>query len=111
MQWNDSRKNIIKEENKLKREYSEIVSNTLESIMKSEDNASRALSIIFASALSASSNEIAAARLRKEFGHPPGKANDPLGDQLTWEQFLTKYSAQEIWFITNDGDYLTKYEK
>lgn len=110
-QWNDTRKSILKEENKLKNEYSLIVNNTLESIMRSEDNVSKSLSIIFSSAKRASSSEILSARLRKELGNPPGKSGDPLGDQLTWEQFLTIYSTQEIWLITNDNDYLTRYEK
>jgi hypothetical protein len=108
-QWNDSRKSIIQEENKLKNEYSKIVSSTLQSIMVSEDNVSKELSTIFTSAKSASQDEIVAARLRKELGNPPGKPNDPLGDQLTWEQLLTKYSAQEIWLITDDRDFLTEY--
>lgn len=108
-QWNDSRKNIIQEEEKLKKEYSRIVSSTLQSIMTSEDNVSKELSTIFTFAKSASQDEIEAARLRKELGNPPGKSNDPLGDQLTWEQLLTKYSTQEIWLITDDRDYLTEY--
>lgn len=108
-QWADSRKNIIQEEEKLKKEYSQIVSSTLQSIMESEDNVSKMLATIFTSAKSATTGEIVAARLRKELGNPPGKSNDPLGDQLTWEQFLTKYSNQEIWLITADRDYLTKH--
>lgn len=107
--WNDSRNNIIQEENKLKKAYSKIVSSTLQSIMTSDDNVSKALSTIFSSSQSASATEMVAARLRKELGNPPGKPSDPLGDQLTWEQFLTKYSAQEVWFITADRDYLTEY--
>jgi len=107
-QWNDSRNNILIEERKLKKEYSEIVSSTLQSIMVSEDHVSKVLFNIFTSAKSASPDEIVAARLRKELGNPPGKSNDPLGDQLTWEQFLTKYSNQEIWLITADRDYLTR---
>jgi hypothetical protein len=108
-QWNDSRKSIIQEEEKLKKEYSKIVSSTLQSIMVSDDNVSKELSTIFTSAKSASQDEIVAARLRKELGNPPGKPNDLLGDQLTWEQLLTKYSAQEIWLITDDRDFLTEY--
>lgn len=108
-QWNDNRNNIIQEEENLKKEYSQIVSSTLQAIMASEDNVSKELSTIFMSAQSASTEEIVAARLRKELGNPPGKSNDPLGDQLNWEQFLTKYSNQEIWLITDDRDYLSEY--
>lgn len=107
--WNDSRNNLLQKEEKLKKEYSQIVSSTLQSIMTSDDNVSKSLSTIFSSSQQASTAEISAARLRKELGNPPGKSGDPLGDQLTWEQFLSKYSAQEVWIITADRDYLTKY--
>ncbi|MFT4907567.1 MAG: hypothetical protein ACI978_001650 [Oleispira sp.] len=92
--WNEDRAEIIKDEERLKKEYSEIVSDTLHSIMASEDNVSNELSKIFTSVHSASSEEIITARLRKELGNPPGKSSDPLGDQLIWEQFLTRYSTQ-----------------
>jgi hypothetical protein len=107
--WNDDRVEIIKDEERLKKEYSEIVNDTLHSIMASEDNVSNELSKIFTSVHSASSEEIIAARLRKELGNPPGKPSDPLGDQLTWEQFLTKYSTQEVWIITADEDYYSEF--
>lgn len=107
--WNKKRNKIINDENELKKEYCNIVSNTLESIMNSTDAVSIELEKIFALAKPPSFDDIDAARLRKEIGNPPGKAKDPLGDQLSWEQFLRHYKGSEIWIITNDGDYLSQY--
>ena len=51
------------------------------------------------------------AKERKLFGNPPGKNNDPLGDQVSWEQILTKCKNKpSVWIITKDSDYATKYE-
>jgi hypothetical protein len=50
-------------------------------------------------------NELAAER-----GRAPGKANNPLGDQINWEQLLTKISTSaEAWIISRDPDYCYKY--
>src|ERR1700722_11947028 len=44
-------------------------------------------------------------------GNPPGKNNDPLGDQVSWEQILRKAAGKpSLWVITKDSDYATKYE-
>lgn len=46
------------------------------------------------------------ARERKMRGNPPGKANGPLGDQLTWEQVLrASQGKKRIWLISKDNDY------
>jgi hypothetical protein len=35
---------------------------------------------------------------------------DPLGDQLSWEQFLTRAIGRpKLWIISNDSDYLTTF--
>lgn len=107
--WNKKRNKVIREENELKNEYCNIVSNTLQLIMNSKDVVSIKLEKIFALAKSPTLADLEAARLRKETGNPPGKAKDPLGDQLSWEQFLQHYNGNEIWIITNDGDYLSQY--
>jgi hypothetical protein len=52
------------------------------------------------------------ARDRKERGNPPGKRDNPLGDQITWEQLLTYCKGMKrIWIITGDDDYGIKYAK
>lgn len=108
--WNKKRNKIIKEENELKKEYCNIVSNTLQLIMNSTDVVSIELDKIFELAKLPSLDDLESARLRKETGNPPGKTKDPLGDQLSWEQLLRHYIiGNEIWVITNDGDYLSQY--
>jgi len=109
--WNRNRTKIIDQENTSIKEYSEIVSGILMSIMQSTDNVSVELEKVFNLSKSPSKAEIISARIRKELGNPPGKFGDPLGDQLTWEQFLTIYDNQEVWIITNDNDFFSKYEK
>ncbi len=52
------------------------------------------------------------ARDRKERGNPPGKLEDPLGDQITWEQLLTYCKgAKQLWIITEDQDYFIRHNK
>ena len=109
--WNKKRTKIINQENDLKIEYSEIVSDILSPIMKSTDNVSVELDKVFNLSKSPSEDEIKAARIRKELGNPPGKPADSLGDQLLWEQFLSTYDNQEVWIITNDRDFLSEYNK
>jgi hypothetical protein len=39
-------------------------------------------------------------------GNPPGKRSDPLGDQISWQQFLDALKGEKrVWIITRDGDY------
>jgi len=53
------------------------------------------------------------AKKRKVVGNPPGKKNDPLGDEINWEILLESIdkSTSELIIISNDSDYLTEYEK
>ncbi|PHS65685.1 MAG: hypothetical protein COB00_10700 [Alcanivorax sp.] len=78
---------------------------------KSEDEVSISLSSIFSRAVEANDDELERARLRKELGNPPGKKG-PLGDELLWEQLLTKLRGKtKLWLITSDSDFATKHEK
>ncbi|HEX5716458.1 MAG TPA: PIN domain-containing protein, partial [Thermoanaerobaculia bacterium] len=82
----------------------------MEQISRSEDDVSRALAQIFASAVPHSAEELKRARDRREFGNPPGKGTNPLGDQLTWEQILSHFEGKtKLWIISRDGDYGTVY--
>ncbi|MBU4463360.1 MAG: DUF2779 domain-containing protein, partial [Proteobacteria bacterium] len=109
-EWNKKRLKIIDQENKIKNEYSDMISGRLTSIMNSTDNVSIKLDTIFSLSRSPSENEMKLAKARKLLGNPPGKANDPIGDQLTWEQFLSFYNGEEIWIITNDNDFSVEYK-
>ena len=82
----------------------------IEQISRSEDEVSKALSLIFSKAVPHSSEELRRARDRRELGNPPGKSTNPIGDQLTWEQILTHFKGKKrLWIISRDGDYGTVY--
>jgi len=81
----------------------------LQRISRSEDKVSKALDAIFSNAVTHTSEEFHRARERKERGNPPGKPEDSLGDQLTWEQLLSHCKDKsKLWMITNDLDYCVK---
>jgi hypothetical protein len=109
--WNQKSKDLYDEQDRIRKELKNLINETLDNIMLSGDKVSRVLDQLFEKAIAASDSEIQLARNRKELGNPPGKPNDPLGDQVTWEQFL-KYSinAENIWIITNDNDYIINFE-
>jgi hypothetical protein len=87
----------------------DIYQQTLEHVSKGEDQISKSLEDVFFNPLKPSAEEHERARLRKELGIPPGKKNDPIGDELSWEQLLTfrKNNKCEIWLISKDEDFYT----
>jgi len=79
----------------------------LNQVSHSTDAVSQMLKPIFESAIPASEDELDRARMRREFGHPPGKGRDPLGDQLSWEQVLSRIeSGSHVWVVSKDSDFL-----
>jgi hypothetical protein len=79
--------------------------------MCSNDKFSQIFHLLFEDAVVASEDEIQKARYRREVGNPPGKPDDPLGDQISWEQFKKKSRESEnILIITNDRDYYTDFK-
>jgi hypothetical protein len=94
-------------------EMTVLVTNALSKISRSEDEVSRRLRDLFDNkVISPSPCEMQRARDRKERGNPPGKREDPLGDQVTWEQLLTYgKGAKQLWIITEDQDYFIKHNK
>ena len=111
-------KNIRKKdelENKRRALY-ESISNyhlkNIRSILDGNDDVSRAITPLKSFMLTASGAELKRARLRKELGNPPGKKNDPLGDQISWEQLLSRISGKRsVWIVTNDSDFFERTEK
>lgn len=90
------------------------VGDLLLQISQSDDDVSKAFARIFGRAEDADLSELDRARARKERGIAPGKPDDSLGDQISWEQFLTsteKENWAEVWIISRDGDFCTKYAK
>jgi hypothetical protein len=89
----------------------ELVHKSLDLISKSADDVSRQLSVLFKDAVPPTGDQVAKARWRREIGNPPGKPEDPLGDQLTWEQLLeVSRKDDHLWIVTADTDYLTIHE-
>ena len=111
----DQRKDILQQMREITKKISNVntevdilVLSIMEQISRSEDEVSKALLPIFDKAVSHSSKELQGARERKEFGNPPGKSANPIGDQLTWEQILTRFKGKKrLWIISRDGDYGT----
>lgn len=109
--WNSQSKEIYQKNQKLSKELEDIIHKTLEEIMCSSDKVSHTFRLLFEGALEASEHEILAGRYRREVGNPPGKPNDPLGDQVSWEQFKNcSRDSENIWIITKDTDYYTAFK-
>lgn len=81
-------------------------------ITAGQDAASKTLDEIFATAISPTPEELNAARKRREVGNPPGKMNNPLGDQISWEQLLTRFDGKSpLIIVSKDDDYSVKFGK
>jgi len=95
---------------KTRDEFGKLTQELLEQVSQSNDEVSKALSVIFSKAVAPNAQELERAKQRKVHGNPPGKDNDPLGDQLSWEQILTKCKEKpRLWVITKDSDYATEH--
>jgi hypothetical protein len=105
---------IFEQAREAKKQIEQHAANTLSLISRSEDDVSRRLEALFAKAIQPNKDEMQQARDRKERGNPPGKVDDPLGDQITWEQFLSycqREKVNRLWIITTDSDYCLTYGK
>jgi len=105
-------KEIHNQTKTLKKALEKQALDNLDKISQSKDEVSVALEKIFANAVNHDEDQLQRARLRKESGKAPGKKNDPLGDQLNWEQILSQLQGKSrLWIISGDGDFLTEYNK
>ena len=100
---------------KTKEDFRKLTHDLLGQIVRSEDEVSKRLAVIFSHALIPTTDEVRLASHRKRFGNPPGKKADTLGDQLSWEQLLTycKNNVEDkpkLWIVTNDSDYATEHD-
>ena len=112
LNWNKKREELENQNMLLSEELEAIFTENLLKISSSSDSVSLKLKSIFKNKIKESEVEYLKAKKRKEIGNPPGKHNDTLGDQITWEQFLNKIQmAEEAWIISNDFDYFTLYNK
>jgi hypothetical protein len=112
----DSLKEIKNGRKDLKSAHEELVKKVkdfhlknIKSIVDGRDDVSRAISHLKVTEPTA--EQMDRARHRKEVGNPPGKPDDPLGDQISWEQLIDKVTNKSsIWLVSNDGDYLVRAE-
>ena len=109
--WNKKRKNLelmFKDSNQ---DLHFILDNVLNSISESSDNISKLLEEIFSAARPAQVNELINARIRRELGNPPGKSDDPLGDQLSWEMLINSLdNISTLYIVSTDRDYFTEHK-
>jgi len=109
--WNKNLDDLKQGHKALVAERKAIVTAHVKHICDGVDGVSIGFGEIFSDVCEATKDQLTQARLRREFGNPPGKAEDPLGDQLCWEQFLgVLQRGDRIWLVTNDLDYLVSYE-
>jgi hypothetical protein len=102
---------IVKKIDQLNKDVDTLARAILDQIYQSQDEVSRALAPIFARAVAHSPAEFQRAQERRQRGNPPGKSQNALGDQLTWEQILTCFAGKkQLWIISRDGDCGTVYE-
>jgi hypothetical protein len=93
-----------------KEAYRKLTHDVLEQVSQSRDEMSKGLDDLFLRAVPPNEGELKRAWARKERGNPPGKPDDPLGDELSWEQILSSYKDKpRLWIITKDSDYGAVY--
>jgi hypothetical protein len=96
---------------KLNTDVDKLEMGIMDQIYQSRDQVSKILAPIFTRAVAHSRAELQRAKERRERGNPPGKGTSPVGDQLSWEQILTRFAGKKrLWVISRDGDYGTIHE-
>ncbi len=110
--WNKTRKELESKVAESNEALRPILAEVLLDVSRSKDNVSLLLGKLFTVAVKPTEIELARARLRKDTGNPPGKRVDPLGDQLSWEQLLTRVEdIKKLWIVSMDRDYFTEHDK
>lgn len=110
--WNKETRELTSKIQEQKSKLKDITSSLLENIIKSDDSVSNSLQKIFDNALVQTDQEFNEAEYRKATGNPPGKKNDPIGDELSWEQLLNNIAGiSDIFIVSNDGDFMLEFNK
>lgn len=111
-EWNKSSSKLTSDYKASKVALSDVTEHLLNKIMKSEDAASISLAKLFEAATQPTDDNKLKAKNRKEVGNPPGKATDPVGDELSWEQLLETYNGESpLWIVSADNDYSSSVNK
>lgn len=109
-QWNSNRRKLEDTGAKLNLELTMLMEDIMLEISESRDSVSVQLDEVFQHPVKVTDRTFAAARTRKEFGNPPGKNQDPLGDELNWVQIMENVAdCSKLLIVSNDGDYFTEY--
>ena len=96
----------------LRRRLADHLNQLEEAVAQSSDHISLELKQFFGTPSTPNDDQLRRARFRKEVNNPPGKRSDPLGDELTWEQFLDASAhAADVWVLSGDHDYFVKVGK
>jgi hypothetical protein len=104
-------KEIGQQVEQVNKDINSLAKDIMQRVSQSQDEVSRALAPIFATAVPHSEPELQQAKQRKERAQPPGKKAGPIGDELTWEQILSRFvGRKKLWIITKDSDYGTIYD-
>lgn len=110
--WNKTSSKLTSDYSASEKALSAVTEHLLDKIMKSEDAASISLEKLFDTAIKPTQQNILNAKYRKELGNPPGKATDPVGDELSWEQLLETYNGESpLWIVSADNDYSSSINK
>ena len=110
--WNEQHKAAMKQLKDLKKDWDKVLRKLAKAIAEGSDPVSHELASLFKAAVPPTDEQLRRARDRRERGNPPGKKTDPLGDQLSWEQFLDSSKAQRhVWIISRDSDYFNRIDK
>lgn len=82
----------------------------LKAVAEGTDNVSKTLDRLFQGAKKPTPAQLSEAVDRKQFGNPPGKKTDPIGDQLSWVLLRDSHTVEdELWLVTHDSDYYEEF--
>jgi hypothetical protein len=109
----DTIKNIdetFRKASELKKMIESDVDKHLTLVASQKDAVSMKLNELFSVALIPTSSDIENAEKLKKFGNPPGKKSDPIGDELSWTQLISKLNENDnVVIVTNDRDYAKEF--
>jgi len=111
-EWNENTTKLQKSSKDQLKKLNTITIKLINSISENQDDVSQTFNRSFINPKINTDDQLFRARLRKELGNPPGKREDPIGDQLSWEQLLDEVSTiKNLWIISNDTDYILEFDK
>ena len=105
--WNGSYKNLRDETiTELGSRFDELRDAIINEVISGTDAVSQKLAPLWEQSIAPTIEVRERAKSRKERGNPPGKPKDPIGDELSWEQFLEAFgSPWKAWVVSGDFDY------